>query len=178
MKQAKALMSLFSQTHLKLAAAESCTAGLLMAERARLPGSGQVMDLGIVVYSRESKERCLGVDPGVIDEYGLTSEAVARAMALGVLKLTTAQVALANTGVAGPDAAPDGTTPGTVYFAWAFRLPEHTQVYSETVVFSGSRNRVRRGSVKYALLRAMAYHAMVFGPQSSFQPPPPRARVT
>ena len=98
--------------------------------------------------------------------------------ALGVLKLTTAQVALANTGVAGPDAAPDGTTPGTVCFAWGFRLPEHTQVYSETVVFSGSRNRVRRGSVKYALQRAMAYHAMVFGPQSSFQPPPPRARVT
>lgn len=177
MKQAKALMSLFSQTHLKLAAAESCTAGLLMAELARLPGGGQVMDLGIVVYSRESKERCLGVDPGVIDEYGVTSEAVARAMALGMLKLTTAQVAFANTGVARPDAPLDYTAPGTVCFAWAFRLPEHTQVYRETVVSSSSRNRVRKASVRYALQRAKRYPATVFGPQSSFQPPP-RAGVT
>lgn len=161
MKCAKALISLFSERQMMLAVAESCTAGLIMAELARLSGSGQVLDLGIVVYSRESKERCLGVNPETIDTFGLTSEAVARQMALGVLKLSAAEAALANTGVAGPGAAEDGTAPGTVCFAWAFRRSDHVHVYQETAIFSGSRNHVRRASVKYALKQAMTYHSHI-----------------
>lgn len=165
MKAAKRLVSVFSERKIRLAVAESCTAGLVMAELSRLPGTGQIMDLGIVVYSRESKERCLGVDPRIIDSWGLTSEAVAREMALGVLHLSDAQVALANTGVAGPGAAEDGTPPGTVCFAWAFRQEDQVHVYHKTHIFLGSRNYVRKEAVKFALKKAISYHDALLNPE-------------
>ncbi|WP_423822960.1 CinA family protein [Salinisphaera sp. SPP-AMP-43] len=70
---------------IKLATAESCTAGLLVFELARLPGSGQAIDCGLAVYSPQAKNRDLGVGYELIEQHSLTREAVAEAMAYGAI---------------------------------------------------------------------------------------------
>src|SRR5690625_5670886 len=73
-----AVVAYLASQKLVLVAAESCTAGLVTAELAQVPGSGQVLEAGLTVYSPEAKQRLLGVAAETIDRWGLTSEAVAR----------------------------------------------------------------------------------------------------
>lgn len=145
---------------LKLATAESCTAGLIFSELARVPGSGQRIDSGLGVYSPQSKNRYLGVSYDTIERYGLTSEAVAAEMASGALNNNDADVALANTGIAGPSPGDDDTPIGTVCFAWAFRHNGHHHLYCETQRFDGERNEVRLAAAHYALERLPHYHQL------------------
>jgi PncC family amidohydrolase len=149
-----------SDNELKLATAESCTAGLIVSELARVPGSGQSIDCGLGVYSPQAKNRYLGVRFETIDEYGLTSEAVAREMALGALGNNDADLAVANTGVAGPG-APDDIPIGTVCFAWAFRHEGKKYLFLETRRFSGDRNEVRLAVAHHALERIPRHHRAV-----------------
>lgn len=145
---------------LKLATAESCTAGLIVSELARVPGSGQSIDCGLGVYSPQSKNRYLGVSFDTIERYGLSSEAVASEMAAGALNNNNANVALANTGIAGPNPGDDDTPIGTVCFAWAFRHNGDHHHYCETRRFDGERNEVRLAAAYYALERLHHYHRL------------------
>lgn len=145
---------------LTLATAESCTAGLIISELARVPGSGQCIDCGLGVYSPQSKNRYLGVSYDTIEHYGLTSEAVAGEMASGALNNNDADVAVANTGIAGPNPGDDDTPIGTVCFAWAFRHAGEHYLFSETRRFNGERNEVRLAAAHYALERLPHYHAL------------------
>ncbi|WP_412031175.1 ammonia-dependent NAD(+) synthetase [Halomonas sp. LR3S48] len=145
---------------LKLATAESCTAGLIISELARVPGSGQSIDCGLGVYSPQSKNRYLGVSFDTIERHGLTSEAVASEMAAGALNNNDADVALANTGIAGPTPGDDDTPIGTVCFAWAFRHNGDHHHYCETRRFDGERNEVRLAAAHYALERLPHYHRL------------------
>ncbi|MGR2737747.1 ammonia-dependent NAD(+) synthetase [Billgrantia sp. Q4P2] len=145
---------------LKLATAESCTAGLIVSELARVPGSGQSIDCGLGVYSPQSKNRYLGVSFDTIERHGLTSEAVACEMASGALNNNEADVALANTGIAGPNPGDDDTPIGTVCFAWAFRHNGNHHHYCETRRFDGTRNEVRLAAAHYALERLPHYHKL------------------
>ncbi|MCE8002678.1 ammonia-dependent NAD(+) synthetase [Billgrantia ethanolica] len=145
---------------LKLATAESCTAGLIVSELARVPGSGQSIDCGLGVYSPQSKNRYLGVSFDTIERYGLTSEAVASEMAAGALNNNDADVALANTGIAGPNPGDDDTPIGTVCFAWAFCHDGDHHHYCETRRFDGTRNEVRLAAAHYALERLPHYHRL------------------
>jgi len=139
---------------LVLATAESCTAGLIASMLADVPGSGSCLDMGFIVYSPSAKSGFLGVREETIERYGLTSEEVAREMAEGALaqREGRASVAVANTGVA--DGAPDGDgpPPGTQCFAWSCVHRGQVVTVSETVVFEGDRNEVRRQAARHALL--------------------------
>lgn len=139
---------------LVLTTAESCTAGLIASMLAEVPGSGSCLDMGFVVYSPSAKSGFLGVREETIERYGLTSEEVAREMAEGALSQRggRATVAVANTGVA--DGAPDGNgpRPGTQCFAWSYAARSTVLTHSETVVFDGDRNEVRRSAARHALL--------------------------
>ena len=146
-----------------LATAESCTAGLVASELARIPGSGSCMDCGLAVYSPESKNRYLKVSFDTIDRYGLTSEEVAAEMAIGALNRNNASIALSNTGIAGPAPGDDGTPVGTVCFAWAVRRGERAFNYTETRQFDGDRNEVRLAAAHYALERLPHYHRKALG---------------
>ncbi|MBA2780035.1 ammonia-dependent NAD(+) synthetase [Billgrantia kenyensis] len=152
---------------LKLATAESCTAGLIVSELARVAGSGQSIDCGLGVYSPQSKNRYLGVSFDTIERYGLTSEAVASEMAAGALANNDADVALANTGIAGPNPGDDDTPIGTVCFAWAFRHAGDHYDYCETRRFDGTRNEVRLAAAHYALERLPHYHGLCLDAASS-----------
>lgn len=148
-----------TDNELTLATAESCTAGLIISELARVPGSGQCIDCGLGVYSPQSKNRYLGVSFNTIERHGLTSEAVACEMASGALNNNAADAAVANTGIAGPNPGDDDTPIGTVCFAWAFRHNGEHYLFSETRRFNGERNEVRLAAAHYALERLPEYHA-------------------
>lgn len=136
---------------LLLVTAESCTAGLIAARLADVPGAGALLDCAFVAYSCDAKEQCLGVERATIERFGLTSEEVAREMALGALRRQRPNLAIANTGVA---EAVDDTPAGTQCYAWAFRGDgDDHAVITETRRFSGSRNEIREAAAEYALQR-------------------------
>lgn len=157
MQELEQIIDYLKQNKLMLTTAESCTAGTIIAALSDVPGSGGCLESGYVVYSVEAKQRLLGVPLELIQRYNLTSEEVARAMAEGALRDSTANVAVAVTGVAGPEPM-DGIAPGTVCFAWAFAGPGGLQLFSHTEHFPGERAEVRKAAAGFALDRIPHYH--------------------
>ncbi|MEO5598332.1 MAG: CinA family protein [Novosphingobium sp.] len=101
--------------------AESCTGGLVSAALTEIAGSSAMLDRGFVTYSNEAKQEMLGVPGDIIDTFGAVSVACAWAMAQGALKRSGADVAVAISGIAGPDGGTDQKPVGTVVFARAIR---------------------------------------------------------
>jgi nicotinamide-nucleotide amidase len=118
-EQAERLMHRLCDQELTIATAESCTGGMLAALLTDIEGAGHGYARGFVTYSEESKAELLGIDPDVIERNEAVSEAVARAMAEGALARSSADIALAVTGFAGP-AGPDHEE-GLVHMALARR---------------------------------------------------------
>lgn len=158
MQELQQIIDYLKQHQLMLTTAESCTAGTMIALLSDVPGSGGCLESGYVVYSVQAKQRLLGVPMQLIQRYNLTSEEVARAMAEGALRDSTANVAVAVTGVAGPEPM-DGIAPGTVCFAWGFVGPHGTQLFSQTEHFPGERAEVRKAAALFALQRIAPLHA-------------------
>ena len=152
-------VSFLTSRGLKLATAESCTGGQIASYLASVPGSGACLDVGFVSYSPSGKVGFLGVRETTMEEFGLTSEEVAREMAEGALRQEgcCADVAVSNTGLA--DTAPQGGPPaGTQCFAWSFRNRYgELLTFTETRHFSGNRNDVRSAAALYALSRIEHY---------------------
>ncbi len=107
-----------------VALAESCTGGLVSAALTEIPGSSAVLDRSFITYSNESKNEALGVSNDIIDTFGAVSIACAWAMAQGALKKSQADVAVAVSGIAGPDGGTRQKPVGTVVFARALRGDE------------------------------------------------------
>jgi nicotinamide-nucleotide amidase len=135
-----------------LATAESCTGGMIAAACTDLAGSSAWFERGFVTYSNAAKTEALGVDADLITAEGAVSEAVVRAMALGALKHSHAQVAVAVTGVAGPTGGSVAKPVGTVWFGFALASPPGHLV-SEVRRFNGDRAAVRQATVQHALQR-------------------------
>ena len=111
----------------KIALAESCTGGLVAAALTEIPGSSSVLDRSFVTYSNDSKREMLDVPEDIIDTFGAVSVACVYAMAQGALKASEADVAVAISGVAGPDGGSDNKPVGTVVFARAVRGQEEPE---------------------------------------------------
>ncbi|CAP42739.1 CinA family protein [Bordetella petrii] len=159
MNEVERVARFMSEQSLVLVTAESCTAGLIAATLADVPGAGSLLDCAFVTYAPEAKLRCLGLDAALLRRCNLTSEPVARAMALGASQRSPASVAIANTGVT--DDTDDDIEPGTQCYAWLFRAgaaDARPVVYTETRRFSGARNAIREASARYALSRLPHYY--------------------
>src|SRR5437763_8319091 len=104
---------------LRIAAAESCTGGLVASLLTEIAGASDVFERGFVVYSNEAKSDLLGVPGETIKIEGAVSESVARAMAEGAIKHSNAQVAVAVTGIAGPGGGTAEKPVGLVHIAAA-----------------------------------------------------------
>ena len=115
----------------KFALAESCTGGLVAAAITEIPGSSDVLLGGIVTYSNESKHDLLKVSHDVLDTFGAVSVATAWSMAQGALEATNADLAVAITGVAGPDGGSERRPVGTVVFARAERDADPSDVVAD-----------------------------------------------
>lgn len=140
---------LLLKRHWLLATAESCTGGMIAAACTDLAGSSAWFERGFVTYSNAAKTELLGVDATLIAQHGAVSEPVVRAMVLGALARSHAQVAVAVTGVAGPSGGSVDKPVGTVWLGWA--TPE--QIVAEQCHFAGDRQAVRRATVRHALTR-------------------------
>ena len=139
--------------HLTLATAESCTAGGLGFAVTLVAGSSQWYDRGFITYSNESMMQVLGVSAAYLRDFGAVSEPVARAMAIGALSHSAAQVAVAVTGIAGPDGGTPDKPVGTICFAWAIRRDATSApwVKTDTRHFEGDRATVRTVTIIEAL---------------------------
>jgi nicotinamide-nucleotide amidase len=134
-----------------VATAESCTGGWIAKALTDIAGSSQWFIEGFVTYSNESKTLRLGVPHSVLRSDGAVSEATVRAMAAGALRRTGAQLAVAVTGIAGPDGAVPGKPVGTVWLGWAERRGRSVRVAAQLRHFRGDREAVRRKTVRVAL---------------------------
>ncbi len=136
----------------KLVTAESCTGGWVAQVVTSVAGSSAWFERGFVTYSNDAKHEALGVPWEVLKAHGAVSEETARAMALGALARSRGTVALSITGVAGPAGGSAAKPVGTVCFGWARAGGE---AMTQTRVFKGDREAVRRQSVVHALERVL-----------------------
>lgn len=134
-----------------VAVAESCTGGLVAAALTEVPGSSAVLDRGYVTYSNVSKMECLGVASDIIETFGAVSIACVWAMAQGALERSGADVAVAISGVAGPDGGTAQKPVGTVVFARAVRQGD-ADPEGELKHFDGKdRGEIRQQATIWAL---------------------------
>ena len=141
---------LLSQRGYTIAAAESCTGGLLMSRLTDVPGSSAYVRAGVVAYAYEDKSSLLGVPREMIETHGAVSEPVAVAMADGIRERTGADVTVGITGIAGPGGGTETKPVGTVVIA--VRVP-HQPVYVRTFSFIGPRAMVKFQSTQAAMDR-------------------------
>ena len=111
----------------KIAIAESCTGGLVAAAITEIAGSSEVLDRSYVTYSNQAKKDCLGVSDDIIEAFGAVSVATVYAMAQGVIERSDADVAIAVSGIAGPDGGSEEKPVGTVVFSRFVRGAEQPE---------------------------------------------------
>ncbi|MCC7125619.1 MAG: competence/damage-inducible protein A [Acidobacteria bacterium] len=133
----------------RIALAESCTGGLVTSRLTDVPGSSAYVDRSFVVYSNAAKTDMLGVPAEMIARHGAVSQEVARAMAEGALARAGVDMAIAITGIAGPDGGSDEKPVGTVWIAVATNQPPRTQ--AAVCRFLGGREFVKMFSALTAL---------------------------
>jgi len=147
--EAEALLSELKRLGLHLATVESCTGGLMAGLLTEIPGSSAVVDRGLVTYSDEAKTELAGVPPTLIEQHGAVSEEVARAMAEGALERAPVDVAVAVTGIAGPNGGSPAKPVGLVYLAAAHK--DSPTLTRECRFGSIGRTQIRLASVKAAM---------------------------
>lgn len=133
----------------RVATAESCTAGWVAKALTDVPGSSGWMESGYIVYSNAAKIRDLHVPPATLRRHGAVSRATVLAMARGAVRTSIADIAVAISGIAGPDGGTLEKPVGTVWFAIAARRAAGTSATLK--IFSGDREAVRRKAVAFAL---------------------------
>ena len=132
----------------RIATAESCTGGWLAKCLTDRPGSSAWFEYGFVTYGNAAKGAMLGVGEGTLAAHGAVSVEVAEQMAIGARLASSAEIAVAITGIAGPDGGTADKPVGTVWLAWAGPGPV---LVAEQRQFEGDRDAIRRQSVAAAL---------------------------
>jgi nicotinamide-nucleotide amidase len=149
-----AVLAAARSRHLRLATAESCTGGLVAGVLTEIAGSSDVFDRGFVTYSNGSKADLLGVSSALIAAHGAVSEPVARAMAEGALARSSADIAVAITGIAGPGGGSPAKPVGLVHFAVAGR--GFATLHLEKRFGEEGRTAIRLAAVHEALTLVLA----------------------
>jgi len=148
----EAVVGVLQDKRLKLATAESCTGGLIGEMITQVAGSSAVYAGGWVVYSDELKRSALGVSAEVLEAHGAVSEPVARALAVGALEKSGADLSLSVTGIAGPDGGTEEKPVGTIWLGLGYH-DEQGNIQTEAVLLNLGKDRAtnRDRSAKCAL---------------------------
>ena len=142
-----------------LAVAESCTGGMLAAKLTENPGISAVFDRCIVTYSNRSKVEELGVKQETLDQYGAVSEQTAGEMAEGIRKVSSADIGMSVTGIAGPDGGTPEKPVGTVYIA----LSHESGTEVKKLELWGNRSRIREVTCLHAFDMLRKYLSALIG---------------
>ncbi len=147
MMLAAQLGQLLVQKKWTITTAESCTGGGIGYWLTAVPGSSAYVDRGFITYSNKAKQQLLAVRSATLLQFGAVSEETVREMAAGAAKAAGADMAIAVSGIAGPDGGSVYKPVGTVCFG--FYLSGN--VASSQLVFAGDRQQVRQQAIDYAL---------------------------
>ncbi len=143
------LLNKCKEKNIMVATAESCTGGLIAAALTEIAGSSAVVDRGFVTYSNEAKQKMLGVKGTTLDRVGAVSREVAVEMATGAVRRSNATLAVAVTGIAGPDGGTAEKPVGLVHIAAKYGR----RILNEMHMFGPiSRSEIRLQTVHAALL--------------------------
>ena len=149
MQAASDLKELFPKYHQIYVTAESLTAGEIASSIVKIPGSSSYFEGGFVTYSNELKHDILGVKIETLNEFGAVSEAVVKQMTNGALnRATKATIAVAVSGIAGPDGGTLTKPVGTVWMAVQRRGEESRATLLQ---LHGSRDEIRLQTTLHAL---------------------------
>ena len=146
--EAERVVGLAKSKKLTLLTVESCTAGTLACALAEAEGAGEVFHGGFVVYSKENKSFAVGVPCDLISTHTAVSAQVAQAMAVGGVERSPADIAMAVTGVAGPEPDEDGNPVGLVFVSAASR---DGRVLEERLALSGNKAAICSAAMTAAL---------------------------
>ena len=135
----QAVSDLLREKSLTLAAAESCTGGLVSKRMTDLSGASKVFCGGVVSYVNDVKEKVLGVSGETLDRFGAVSAETAAEMAAGVRRICDSDIGISFTGVAGPDKDDRGNDVGTVYVGIATK----EKTYVNLLRLDGDRHTIR-----------------------------------
>ncbi len=149
-----------------LATAESCTGGLIAERITDVPGSSVYFRGGVVAYSNEAKASLLGVPSAMLEAHGAVSEPVVRAMAAGARERFGSDIAVATSGISGPDGGTPEKPVGLVWIAIARDVDGMAEIHADSFVFSVDRSRHRGLSAQLALdwIRRSLLGAELVGP--------------
>lgn len=139
----------------RIVTAESCTGGWIGKVLTDVAGSSAWYLGGVVSYSNTLKQALVGVHSTTLATHGAVSEATAREMAIGALETLGGHVAVAVTGIAGPQGGQPGKPVGTVWFAWAWRVDGEIDTRVAHELFAGDREAIRRATVDRALAEVL-----------------------
>lgn len=149
---AQRLGRLCKQLGVEVTAAESCTGGGVASAITSTAGSSAYFTTGYVTYANAAKTRLLGVPDATLAEHGAVSEEVVNAMVAGACRESGAGLAVAVSGVAGPDGGSDAKPVGTVWLAWGDTAAQEAECFH----FPGDRQAVREQAVRQALVGLVA----------------------
>lgn len=138
---------------LRVATAESCTGGAIGAAITAVPGSSGWFDCGFISYSNQAKQRLLDVPPQTLQQYGAVSSETVAAMVQGALRHSAADLAVAVSGIAGPDGGSADKPVGTVWIAWG---GNSQALQTRRFLFAGDRHAIQRQTVEQALQGLLA----------------------
>ncbi|MSP26902.1 MAG: CinA family protein [Methylococcales bacterium] len=138
-----------------IATAESCTGGGIAYTLTEIAGSSRWLDRSFVTYSNLSKVQMLAVKPATLETFGAVSAEVALEMVRGALLYSTANCAVAVTGIAGPDGGSVEKPIGSVFIAWYYKNETATVIRHH---FIGNRHQIRTQTVKTALEGLLLQH--------------------
>jgi len=133
----------------KMATAESCTGGWIAQSITDVPGSSAWFDRGFVTYSNAAKIQMLCVKPKTLEQFGAVSFETAKEMVTGALAHSDADVAVAVTGIAGPDGGSAEKPIGTVFIAWTSKGGD---IRVKKYRFYGDRRQIRAQAVQMAIV--------------------------
>ena len=157
------LASVLCRHNIRLATAESCTGGWIAKACTDLPGSSAWFSAALVTYSLEAKATTLGIDQSLLREYGAVSrEVVSQMLEKTLLKVADANIAVAVSGIAGPDGGTSDKPVGTVWIGWQLR---NRKPHIRLCNFAGTRDHIRRATVAEAvqgILRLLDEHLNPF----------------
>ena len=143
----EAVVQLLKEQQLSLTTVESCTGGLFTGRLVNVQGASEVLKQGFITYSNKAKRKLIGVKKLTLKEFGAVSEKTAKEMEKGAILTTGSDVAVAITGIAGPDGGTKEKPVGLVYIAVSVKGNLRVEKYH----FTGNRAKIRESAVVAAL---------------------------
>jgi len=148
MQTYKQLIDILRQKQITLSTAESCTGGLIAKLITDVPGSSEIYLGGVISYSNEMKKKWLGVKSVTLQKFGAVSEQTVLEMLNGIIRATTSDLAVAVSGIAGPNGGTKEKPVGTVFIGIGFKDRRLVQKF----LFPGSRDQVRASCANQILI--------------------------